>query len=310
MKTTTPEGPRRRSSNTVLALLVLACLTLITLDARGGTSSPVDPLRSAVGSVVGPAETAAAAVARPFTKLGDAFRSNRELRQEVATLTARNNELRGRVATEPVDRARLAELDGLSRTAKRTGYDMVAARVVGMGAAQSFNHTVTLNVGTSSGVRADMTVVNSEGLVGRVVRATRSTSTVLLVIDHTSAVGGRLGANLEIGYLTGRGTLRNEGALDMTLIDNSITPARGDAVVTWGSENGVPYVAGIPIGEVGNVYSKPRQSSVRAVIKPYVDFTALDVVGVVVPPGTKSDRMVISGARENDGQNDRKGERR
>ena len=55
----------------MLALLVLACLTLITLDARGGTSSPVDPLRSAVGSVVGPAETAAAAVARPFAKLGD-----------------------------------------------------------------------------------------------------------------------------------------------------------------------------------------------------------------------------------------------
>ncbi|RYE78468.1 MAG: rod shape-determining protein MreC [Myxococcales bacterium] len=173
---------------------------------------------------------------------------------------------------------------------------MVAARVVGMGAAQSFNRTVTLNVGTSSGVRADMTVVNPDGLVGRVVRATRTTATVLLIVDRTSAVGGRLGANLEIGYLKGRGGVGDDAALDLALVDNSITPSSGDTVVTWGSDNGVPYVAGIPIGEVGKVFSTPRQSAVRAVITPYVDFSSLDVVGVVVPHGTDSDRPVIKGA--------------
>jgi rod shape-determining protein MreC len=290
------DGPRRRSSRTVLILLVLASLTVITLDAKGGAGSPVEPLRTVVGSVVGPAETVTATVARPFARLGSAMESNRSLRKEVATLTARNSELRGRMATDPIDRARLAELDGLTRTAQRTGYDLVAARVVGMGAAQSFNRTVTLNVGTSSGVRADMTVVNADGLVGRVVRATRTTSTVLLVVDRTSAVGGRLGANLEVGYLKGRGGIGDKAALDLALVDNSITPSRGDAVVTWGSDNGVPYVAGIPIGEVGAVFSTPRESAVRAVIKPFVDFTSLDVVGVVVPKGTTGDRPVISGS--------------
>ena len=57
-------------------------------------------------------------------------------------------------------------------------------------------------------------------------------------------------------------------------------------MVTWGSQNGVPYVAGIPIGKVESVYSTPRELAKHAVIDPFVDFTSLDVVGVVVPRKT------------------------
>jgi rod shape-determining protein MreC len=41
------------------------------------------------------------------------------------------------------------------------------------------------------------------------------------------------------------------------------------------------------------VYASLRETSQRAVIQPYVDFGALDLVGVVVPSGTRSDRGVI-----------------
>ena len=41
------------------------------------------------------------------------------------------------------------------------------------------------------------------------------------------------------------------------------------------------------------VYASLRESSQRAVIEPFVDFGALDLVGVVVPSGTASDRGVI-----------------
>ena len=55
----------RRPSRTALVLLLLACFTLITLDARGGEDSPVEPLRSAVGEVLGPVEEVTAAVKGP-----------------------------------------------------------------------------------------------------------------------------------------------------------------------------------------------------------------------------------------------------
>lgn len=287
-------GPSNDNSRRVLGLLVLAALTVITLDARAGSDSPLDPVRSAVGSVVGPVESATSTVTRPFADAISSFQTNKSLRGDVATLAAENSRLRGEVSTDPLDRQRLAELDGLTRTAEETGYSLVGARVIAIGPVQSFTRSVTIDAGTSSGITKNMTVLNNDGLVGRVVQVTSSTATVLLIVDTDSVVGARLGTNSEIGFLRGRGSIADVGRLDLELVDNAVIPSAGDVVVTWGSENGVPYVAGIPIGRVESVVSSPRQSSRVAVIAPFVDFSALDVVGVVVPKGTTGDRQVIS----------------
>ena len=231
------------------------------------------------------------------------FSNNDDLRADVAELSAQNSRLRSEVEQAPLDRNRLAELDGLTKTANQTGYALVAARVVGMGPMQSFSRTVTIDAGTSSGIRKDMTVLNSDGLVGRVISATRSTANVLLILDTDSVVGGRLGSNMEIGFLRGRGVTGDRGRLDLDLVDNSVTPAKGDVVVTWGSQNGVPYVSGIPIGTVESVYSTPRELAKHAVVDPFVDFTSIDVVGVVVPRKTSGDRIVINGLTAKPGGN-------
>lgn len=284
----------QRPSRGVLVLLLLASFTFITLDVRGGDDSPVDPLRSVVGNVFGPAEEVTATVVRPFHTVPDFFTTNGTLRAEVEELEAENAALRGQLSTSDVARNRAAELDGLLRSAGDTGYALVPARVIAHGPAQSFSRTVTIDAGTSSGVHADMTVLNNRGLVGRVIRADRSTSTVLLIVDRESVVGGRLGSNMEVGFLRGRGELGETGRLDLDLVDNAVTPAQDDVLVTWGSENGAPYVAGIPIGRVTTVFSSPRQLSKRAVIEPFADFSALDLVGVVVRADTEGDRTVIN----------------
>jgi rod shape-determining protein MreC len=276
-----------------VVLLLLAGLTVITLDARGGDDSPVDPLRSAVGTVVGPVESGANAVLRPVLAVPELFRTAGGLREDVARLEAENAQLRSRLATSEVDRNRAAELDGLLAGAKDTGYAVVPARVVAMGPAQSFSRAVTIDAGTSSGIRPDMTVINNDGLVGRVIRAERSTATVLLVVDQESVVGGRVGSTMEVGFLRGRGEQGDDARLDLDLADQSVTPARDDVLVTWGSRNGAPYVGGVPIGRVTDVRSSPGSLSAQAVIKPFVDFTSLDLVGVVVDPDTEGDRPVL-----------------
>ena len=288
-----PTSPGRRPSRAVLVLLLLASFTLITLDARGGDDSPLEPVRSAMGDVLGPVENATAAAVRPFTAVPGFFRTTGGLRRDVARLEAENSQLRGALAGVSVDRNRAAELDGLLATSKTTGYALVPARVVAMGPAQSFSRTVTIDAGTRAGIRPDMTVLNNDGLVGRVVRADRSTATVLLLVDQDSVVGGRLGSSMEVGLLRGRGAVGGDEKLDLDLVDPSATVNQDDVLVTWGSKKGAPYVAGVPIGRVTAVSSTPRQQSVQAVISPYVDFTSLDLVGVVVDRDTKSDRAVI-----------------
>jgi rod shape-determining protein MreC len=152
---------------------------------------------------------------------------------------------------------------------------------------------VTVDAGSDAGVHPDQTVLNDDGLVGRVLRVTPTSSTVLLIVDTESVVGGRAGADMKVGFLRGQGGLGDSGSLDLQLVDRSSAPARGDTIVTWGSHGGAPYVSGVPVGRVTDVFASLRESTQRAVIRPFVDFGALDLVGIVVPSGTRSDRGVI-----------------
>jgi len=287
------EGDRRRPSRALLVALLLACASLITLDHQGGDRSPLEPAREAAGELFGPLEAGVAAAARPVTAVPGWFRSRDDLRAELTTLEAENAQLRSQVATSDFDRNRLAEYDGLTTAAENLGHALVPARVIAVGPSQSFSRTVTIDAGSDAGLHADLTVVNDDGLVGRVLRVTRDTATVLLVIDAGSVVGGRVGSSMEMGFLEGRGAVGDGGLLDLELVDRAAVPAKHDVVVTWGSDGGAPYVAGVPVGRVTAVYSSLRETAQRAEIEPFVDFGALDLVGVVVPSGTSSDRAVV-----------------
>lgn len=273
---------QQRPSRSLLVLLLLACATLITLDYRGGEDSPLAPVRAAVGNVVGPVEEVTSDALAPFGDIPGFFRTNKGLRDDLARLEAENSNLRSELATTSLERNRAAQLDGLIDASRETGYSIAPARVIGMGPAQSFSRTVLIDKGTSSGIYADMTVLNHDGLVGRVLRADSGTATVLLVVDQGSVVGGRLGSSLEVGFVRGRGDVGGDGRLDLQLVDTTAMPGKDDVVTTWGSRTSAPYVPGIPIGTIESVYSSPRELSKQAVVRPLVDFSALDIVGVVV----------------------------
>ena len=279
-----PRGP--------LVLALALALALLTLDALSPRA--LDPARTAVGAVLGPVQVVGHRVVSPIVSLGSALRTNGSLRHDVATLQARNSALESQMRTTGLDRARLAAYDGLTRAARDTGYALVPAHVIGYGPAANFSRTVTVDAGRSAGLRPDATVISSEGLVGRVLSVGTSTSTVLLLCDADSVVGARLASSMKVGFLRGRGDLGDRARLALSLVDTAATPARGDIVVSWGSERGGPYVAGIPIGTVESVRISARDTTKEAVIRPLVSFGSLDLVGVVVPKGTRSDRTLIS----------------
>ena len=228
-------GPdQHKPSPGLVVALVLACLSLMTLDSQA--DGPVDSARRAVGEVFGPVEVVTATAVRPITAVPDWFRTRDSMRDDLIELQAENSKLRSEVATEDYDRNRLAEYDGLTAAAADLGYALVPARVVGIGPSQSFSRTVTIDAGSDAGLRPDLTVLNNDGLVGRVLRVTRSTATVLLIVDTDSVVGGRVGTSMEVGLLHGRGDLGSDGRLDLELVDDTAVPAKRDTVVTWGSE--------------------------------------------------------------------------
>lgn len=270
----------------VLGLLLLASVTIITLDARHDSSSPVDPLRRAVSSVLGPLQEGATELTAPIRSLPDRFAEVDDLQDQVTALEAENSELATRLRASEANVNRSTELEGIADFADTAGYRVVAAQVVGIGSAQTFSRTVTIDAGTRDGVVPDLTVINADGLVGRVIEAGPSTATVLLIIDSESTVGARLSKSMELGFLDGDGQLSGDGTLQLSLVDHTIAPREGDVIVTWGSRNGAPYLPGVPVGTVLGVHSSPSELTQTATIAPYVDFSSLDVVGVVTDGGS------------------------
>ncbi len=283
---------QQRPSRSLLVALGLASATLMTRDLTADGAA-LDPVRGAVADVVGPAQAGASALVRPVVGVPDLLRTHSSLREEVAALEEENTALRAELGSAAFQRNRLAAYDELTAAAEDLGYSLVPSRVVGWGPAQSVSSTVTSDAGTDAGVRPDMPVVSGAGLVGRVVSAGRTSATVLLIIDPSSTVGARVGDTMDMGFLRGRGVVGDDARLDLELVDRTAVPARQDSVVTWGSDGGAPYVAGVPIGRVTHVYSSLRETAQRVVLDPYVDFGSLDVVGVVVPTGTTSDRALV-----------------
>lgn len=285
-------------SRAVIGLLVLACVTILTLDARhASSSSPVDPLRAAVADVLGPVEDGAAHAMRPVTGLPDHFRSVDDLQARTRALAAANEELRSRLHAQQANTARNAEVDTIAAFADRTGYQVVQAQVIAVGPAQAFSQTVTIDEGTSNGIVPDLTVINADGLVGRVIAASPTTATVLLVIDRDSTVGGRLGTSMELGFLAGTGNISGGGSLTLSLVDHTVTPHPGDPVLTWGSRGDAPYLPGIPVGQVVSVHSSPAELTQTATVQPYVDFSTLDVVGVITAHQGSGTTVADGGAR-------------
>jgi rod shape-determining protein MreC len=137
-----------------------------------------------------------------------------------------------------------------------------------------------------------MTVLNGDGLVGRVKTVGPTTATVLLAVDPASSVGVRLEGSMEVGFTTGQG-IDDGSRLDLQLLDGQSTVLRGDRLVTFGSQGDTPYVPGVPVGEVLSVRGSPGSQTRTATVAPYADFTALDLVGVVVEPPRKDPRDAV-----------------
>ncbi|WP_187414517.1 rod shape-determining protein MreC [Nonomuraea sp. PA05] len=241
-----------------LVLLVLGSAVLLVAIDR--TLTPLTPVRAAGASVYGAVESAFATATRAF---GGQDRL-RELEEENAALRARLLSS----GTRSVARAGVPD-----------GHRGVAAHVVGFGRGQS----VTIDAGASSGVARDVTVLNADGLVGKVTWAGPATASVSLITDAASSIGARMAGSGELGVVTG---VPGEG-LRLSLFDPNAPIGVGDEVVTLGSAGGRPYVGGVPIGTVAAVRSEPGTATRTALVRPAARLSALGLVAVIVPPPGK-----------------------
>ena len=251
----------------LLLLAILTSITLITIDYRSGGSSPFRGLRSAAGTVFGPIERGVSSALRPVGNALSTLGNVRNLDKEVKQLRAERAAVEGQKRTNEDKQRVYDDARKLLKLTELGQYTVIAAHVTGA-APSNFSWTVSLDAG-------------SDGLVGRVIEVSKFTSKVLLAIDLKSTVGGRLAYTGEPGFVEGNGPKE----LKFEVAPATTEVRIGQPVVTAGSA----YVAGVPIGEVISTRADPGAPSRSVVLKPYVDFSRLDLVGVVVPTERRMD---------------------
>ncbi|SFG40300.1 rod shape-determining protein MreC [Streptomyces mirabilis] len=282
-----------RESRLLLVLLIAIAFALITVDIRGGQDSPVQGARQAAAAVFGPIENGVSSAVDPVGNAVAAVRDSDSRHDRIAQLEHDNTALKAKLGSDDRNRSRLNQLDKMLKMAGAGQYGIKGAEVIAIGAAQGFSWTVTIDVGSNDGIQRDMTVLNGDGLVGRVTTVGPDTATVLLANDPDFTVGTRMESSDELGFASGQG----DRPLRVEMLNGKAKIKKGDRLVTFGSQADKPFVPGVPVGVVSRVDPSGGDLTRTIYVTPYVAFSKLDIVGVVVEAPRKDPRDTVLPAK-------------
>ena len=199
---------------------------------------------------------------------------NLVLKKEMQTLQVRLQE-------ERAEAQRTDRLRQLLELRERAHLDTTAAEVIAAAASPDFR-TVTIDKGTSEGLKTDMAVISPAGVVGRVILPSGRAAKVQLLIDRNAAAGALIERTRVQGVVEGFG----DGSLRMEYVPGTADVKPGDLVVTSGID-GI-YPRGFVIGTIEQV-ERGSGGYHLITVRPAVDFTRLEEVLVVrTPPASRA----------------------
>lgn len=278
----------RRNGRGRLLLLVLLALSIvvITLDFRQNEGGPLERAKDISAAMVAPIQRGFTAVTRPvgnffssLAELGDLRGENNQLRDENVALEGRINEAE-RVIDENARLRALLELDE-----SWVSMEPIHASVISVDPS-NYKWAVTIDKGRADGVKLDMAVLSPDGLVGKVIRSSSSTATVLLLIDPNAGARARVEGGRDTGIVRGNGASER---LSLELVGPNAAVEEGDDIVTAGFDGGI-FPPGIPIGVVAEVSANTSGVDKGITVEPFVRFNGLDFVAVL-PTGSQLDSV-------------------
>ncbi|SHG16762.1 rod shape-determining protein MreC [Desulfacinum infernum DSM 9756] len=277
-----------RKLRVVLFALLIGGVFFYVLSLSFKVPERMDPLQRGVVETLGPLLRLTQAVGntvdgwlKHYVFLRQVQRQNEMLRKELARLESELVRYREAFLENQRLRRLLDFREGLS-------LQTVPARIVVHDATGWFQ-TVMIDKGFNDGIRADMPVVNEEGVVGHVLQVSDNYSRVLLVTDRESAVDALIQRNRVRGILSGR----DEESCVLRYVRANQDVRTGDLVVTSGKDGIFP--GGLRLGVVQQVSKDPAALFQQVVVVPVVNLTSVEEVLVItssphpkaplVPPG-------------------------
>lgn len=154
------------------------------------------------------------------------------------------------------------------------GFKIIPAKII-MVSGAGIPNTVTINLGARNFIRENQTVIDRNGIAGRVAKVTDDYSTVYLLTEPRCRVAARVKRSRELGII--RFSMNRGMYLDN--VPNKADVHVGDTIISSGL--GGLFPEGLVIGVVNNVESPERGFFYEIGLTPAVNFNGLDELYVL-----------------------------
>ncbi len=161
-----------------------------------------------------------------------------------------------------------------------TEFDPVNATILSRNKSYWFN-TLSIDKGKLSGIKKDMAVITSKGLIGKITKVYDNSSEVKLITadDINFKVSIAIKTNEVDNYAILNGYDKDTHLIKATGIDNTTPVNEGDTVLTSGL--GSMFPSGIYIGTVEKIESDKYNLSKTVFIKTFQNFNDIHYVTVL-----------------------------
>ena len=262
-----------RKNTIIFVSLVLVSFALMTFDIKRSQTPTI--FETALMWVVSPIQNlttytldSAKNFVDHYLLVAEVSEENNKLKQEIDKLIRQNNELREELRQK-------GRVDALMKYQEERQLKSVVARVIGQDATQ-WARVVFINKGTQDGVKENLAVVTSAGIVGHVIQAGLNTSKVMLVVDGRSSVDALFSYDRVSGIVVGTGM----EFCEMKYVPITAEVNVGDQIISSGL--GGVYPKGLVVGTVISITKATQGLFQEISIAPSADFGRLEEVLVLL----------------------------
>lgn len=226
-----------------LIVLCIVSILILTLYIREGDTGAVHSVRSGVETVATPLRYAGSFVARPFNAIGNIASNLTASKESLSDLKKENQRLTAKVAELSESKKTAARLEKMLKLKSTYNLKSTAAKIIGT-SGDGYTSTVTIDKGSADGMKLNMPVTSSVGVIGQIIEVSRSTSKVRLLTDENSGISAMVQDTRAQGMLHGQA----DGTLKLDYVTSDSDVKVGDIIITSGI--GGVYPKGLPLGTI------------------------------------------------------------
>ena len=193
----------RNKKTGMIGIIITVIILILTVILSNIDVQKMSYLENAFNSFVMPIQNGLTYLKNKMEGNDSFFTDISKLQEENEELKRKNSELEQSLREFEIVKAENETLkEYVNLKDKYQNYETIPAYIINKDIT-NYNQMIVINVGEKDGIKANMTVIADQGLVGHVISTTQTTAKVQTIIDTASSVSCNISTSREPIIVTG-----------------------------------------------------------------------------------------------------------